>query len=66
MGLFAVLMINLKFKIVYMYFIFISVESESETGSHKNIRVRGKPPGSNDGKTRVRTVLNEKQLHTLR
>ncbi|CRL00810.1 CLUMA_CG014062, isoform A [Clunio marinus] len=41
-------------------------ESESESGSHKNVRVRsGKPPGSNDGKTRVRTVLNEKQLHTL-
>lgn len=41
-------------------------ESESESGSHKNVRVRGKPPGSSDGKTRVRTVLNEKQLHTLR
>lgn len=41
-------------------------ESESETGSHKNIRVRGsKTSSSNDGKTRVRTVLNEKQLHTL-
>lgn len=40
-------------------------ETESESGSHKNVRVRGKPPGSSDGKTRVRTVLNEKQLHTL-
>ncbi|KAG5676703.1 hypothetical protein PVAND_006517 [Polypedilum vanderplanki] len=40
-------------------------DSESESGSHKNMRIRGKPLGSNDGKTRVRTVLNEKQLHTL-
>ncbi|CAO1304035.1 unnamed protein product [Diamesa serratosioi] len=41
-------------------------DTESESGSHKNVRVtRGKPVGSTDGKTRVRTVLNEKQLHTL-
>ncbi|KAL7045358.1 hypothetical protein ACKWTF_002212 [Chironomus riparius] len=39
-------------------------ESESESGSHKSVR---KPSGPSDGKpTRVRTVLNEKQLHTLR
>ncbi|XP_057323040.1 insulin gene enhancer protein ISL-1 isoform X2 [Microplitis mediator] len=48
-------------------------DSESETGSHKagtgNTRVPGshKSGGGSDGKpTRVRTVLNEKQLHTLR
>ncbi|CAO1304013.1 unnamed protein product [Diamesa serratosioi] len=40
-------------------------DSESESGSHKSIR--GKASGPSDGKpTRVRTVLNEKQLHTLR
>ncbi|CRL00813.1 CLUMA_CG014064, isoform A [Clunio marinus] len=40
-------------------------DSESESGSHKSIR--GKQSGPSDGKpTRVRTVLNEKQLHTLR
>lgn len=40
-------------------------DSESESGSHKS--VRGKQSGPSDGKpTRVRTVLNEKQLHTLR
>lgn len=49
-----------------MIFNFIT-DTESESGSHKNVRVtRGKPVGSTDGKTRVRTVLNEKQLHTLR
>lgn len=42
-----------------------ATDSESESGSHKSIR--GKQSGPSDGKpTRVRTVLNEKQLHTLR
>ncbi|XP_044575023.1 insulin gene enhancer protein ISL-1 [Cotesia glomerata] len=47
-------------------------DSGSESGSHKaasNTRVPGshKSGGGSDGKpTRVRTVLNEKQLHTLR
>ncbi|XP_063700958.1 insulin gene enhancer protein isl-1 [Culicoides brevitarsis] len=41
-------------------------DSGSESGSHKS-SVRGKTNGPGDGKpTRVRTVLNEKQLHTLR
>lgn len=52
--------------------IIIITDSGSESGSHKG--GRGKPGsgggsggGSGDGKpTRVRTVLNEKQLHTLR
>uniref|UniRef100_A0A8W7NZZ0 Insulin gene enhancer protein ISL-1 n=1 Tax=Anopheles coluzzii TaxID=1518534 RepID=A0A8W7NZZ0_ANOCL len=40
--------------------------SGSESGSHKSLRGKG-PSGPSDGKpTRVRTVLNEKQLHTLR
>uniref|UniRef100_A0A182QA16 Insulin gene enhancer protein ISL-1 n=1 Tax=Anopheles farauti TaxID=69004 RepID=A0A182QA16_9DIPT len=40
--------------------------SGSESGSHKSLRGKG-PTGPSDGKpTRVRTVLNEKQLHTLR
>ncbi|KPU73040.1 uncharacterized protein Dana_GF14867, isoform C [Drosophila ananassae] len=40
--------------------------SGSESGSHKSIREK-RPSGPSDGKpTRVRTVLNEKQLHTLR
>lgn len=53
--------------------IYLLADSESETGSHKagtgNTRVPGshKSGGGSDGKpTRVRTVLNEKQLHTLR
>lgn len=49
------------------------IDSGSESGSHKE-RVGGvrgssghKSGGGSDGKpTRVRTVLNEKQLHTLR
>ncbi|XP_049538238.1 insulin gene enhancer protein isl-1 [Anopheles darlingi] len=41
-------------------------DSGSESGSHKSLRGKG-PSGPSDGKpTRVRTVLNEKQLHTLR
>lgn len=45
--------------------IFIA-DSGSESGSHKSIRDK-RPSGPSDGKpTRVRTVLNEKQLHTLR
>lgn len=56
---------DMKFKVVSSSPV-DKTESESESGSHKNVRVRGKPPGSSDGKTRVRTVLNEKQLHTLR
>uniref|UniRef100_A0A182R6V2 Insulin gene enhancer protein ISL-1 n=1 Tax=Anopheles funestus TaxID=62324 RepID=A0A182R6V2_ANOFN len=41
-------------------------DSGSESGSHKSLRGKG-PTGPSDGKpTRVRTVLNEKQLHTLR
>ncbi|CAH2098503.1 unnamed protein product [Euphydryas editha] len=40
-------------------------DSGSESGSHKSGRAR--PGAAADGKpTRVRTVLNEKQLHTLR
>jgi hypothetical protein len=56
---------DMKFKVVSSSPV-DKTESESESGSHKAVRVRGKPPGSSDGKTRVRTVLNEKQLHTLR
>ncbi|XP_063980609.1 insulin gene enhancer protein ISL-1 isoform X1 [Diachasmimorpha longicaudata] len=46
-------------------------DSGSESGSHKTVGPRGssghKGGGGSDGKpTRVRTVLNEKQLHTLR
>ncbi|XP_055304847.1 insulin gene enhancer protein ISL-2B isoform X2 [Sitodiplosis mosellana] len=41
-------------------------DSGSESGSHKSIRDK-RQSGPSDGKpTRVRTVLNEKQLHTLR
>ncbi|KAL9706355.1 hypothetical protein quinque_009873 [Culex quinquefasciatus] len=41
-------------------------DSGSESGSHKSMRGKG-PTGPSDGKpTRVRTVLNEKQLQTLR
>lgn len=40
-------------------------DSGSESGSHKSGRAR--TSAAADGKpTRVRTVLNEKQLHTLR
>lgn len=43
----------------------MTTDSESECESHKSIRENAF--GSTDGKpTRVRTVLNEKQLHTLR
>lgn len=48
------------------------LDSGSESGSHKAVSgTRGpsshKGGGGSDGKpTRVRTVLNEKQLHTLR
>lgn len=47
-------------------------DSGSESGSHKgggggSLRKSGSGGGGSDGKpTRVRTVLNEKQLHTLR
>ncbi|XP_037025366.1 insulin gene enhancer protein ISL-1 isoform X3 [Bradysia coprophila] len=42
-------------------------DSGSESGSHKSIRDKRPSGPSGDGKpTRVRTVLNEKQLHTLR
>lgn len=45
---------------------FLLADSGSESGSHKSIREK-RPSGPSDGKpTRVRTVLNEKQLHTLR
>lgn len=52
-----------------MYFSFVSDSSES--GSNKGRDGSGRGGGStkvsSDGKpTRVRTVLNEKQLHTLR
>ncbi|XP_073825152.1 insulin gene enhancer protein isl-1-like isoform X2 [Musca autumnalis] len=41
-------------------------DSDSESGSNKSMREK-RPSGPSDGKsTRVRTVLNEKQLHTLR
>lgn len=57
---------NIKIK----YFLFF-LDSGSESGSHKGGgRVKsggGGGSASGDGKpTRVRTVLNEKQLHTLR
>lgn len=52
---------------------FVLADSGSESGSHKagvgGVRGSGghKSGGGSDGKpTRVRTVLNEKQLHTLR
>lgn len=42
-------------------------DSGSESGSHKSLRDKRASGPSGDGKpTRVRTVLNEKQLHTLR
>lgn len=45
----------------------IFTDSGSESGSHKSIREKRPSGPSGDGKpTRVRTVLNEKQLHTLR
>jgi insulin gene enhancer protein ISL-1 len=48
------------------FFFHLFTDSGSESGSHKSIRGKG-PSGPSDGKpTRVRTVLNEKQLHTLR
>lgn len=48
-----------------------SPDSGSESGSHKTVTgtraASGHKGGGSDGKpTRVRTVLNEKQLHTLR
>lgn len=48
-------------------FLFCFTDSGSESGSHKSIREK-RTSGPNDGNkpTRVRTVLNEKQLHTLR
>lgn len=56
-----------RFCTQYVFFvIFFSSDSGSESGSHKSIRDK-RPSGPSDGKpTRVRTVLNEKQLHTLR
>lgn len=50
---------------VYIKKYFLFVESENESVSQKS--PRGRPSGPSDGKTtRVRTVLNEKQLNTLR
>lgn len=64
MPLFGALAVTLFFPVL--------LADSSESGSHKTSHTResggrgsGKAPG--DGKpTRVRTVLNEKQLHTLR
>lgn len=45
----------------------IAADSGSESGSHKGGGPRKSTTSGGDGKpTRVRTVLNEKQLHTLR
>ncbi|KAF2882427.1 hypothetical protein ILUMI_23746 [Ignelater luminosus] len=41
-------------------------DSGSESGSHKGGGARKQNSGSDGKPTRVRTVLNEKQLHTLR
>lgn len=50
----------------FLVFLFLS-DSGSESGSHKSIRDKRASGPSGDGKpTRVRTVLNEKQLQTLR
>lgn len=50
-----------------IFFCFVFTDSGSESGSHKSVREK-RTSGPNDGNkpTRVRTVLNEKQLHTLR
>lgn len=43
------------------------IDTESESGGlYKNIKVKNRSNCSSDGKTRIRTVLTEKQLHTLR
>lgn len=48
-------------------FLCLPADSGSESGSHKGGGHRKSANASGDGKpTRVRTVLNEKQLHTLR
>lgn len=62
---FVVLVVATKLLIISLFLSLTTTDSESESGSHKSIR---KPSSaSGDGKpTRVRTVLNEKQLHTLR
>lgn len=54
-------------KAFYLFVFFtLFIDSGSESGSHKSIRDK-RQSGPSDGKpTRVRTVLNEKQLHTLR
>lgn len=53
---------NIKFFDCFQF-----ADSGSESGSHKSIRDKRASGPSGDGKpTRVRTVLNEKQLHTLR
>lgn len=63
---------DLSLKLIIIVFIIVpsnpsaNIDSGSESGSHKSIREK-RPSGPSDGKpTRVRTVLNEKQLHTLR
>lgn len=69
----------IKYDTLYMYkthyniiLFILFTDSGSESGSHKGGRGNkgsggGSGGGSGDGKpTRVRTVLNEKQLHTLR
>lgn len=50
-----------------IFFPLCLTDSGSESGSHKSMREK-RTSGPNDGNkpTRVRTVLNEKQLHTLR
>lgn len=68
-------------RVVFIYFLifyFLLLPDSSESGSNKcsgrtgsdgpgNSRLGSAGKGSSDGKpTRVRTVLNEKQLHTLR
>lgn len=56
------------FSLTYIVFVHRAhTDSGSESGSHKSMRDKRAGGPSGDGKpTRVRTVLNEKQLHTLR
>lgn len=56
------------FEWILFFFVFLVFsDSGSESGSHKSIRDKRASGPSGDGKpTRVRTVLNEKQLQTLR
>lgn len=60
--LLPILTISLVFLSFSSFSLFLATETESD--SEKTVKIKKRSNAY--GKTRIRTVLNEKQLHTLR